>query len=132
MLNSHYIWLGGLLFKSGGSNLQHATTLSFLLIVYACYIHVMKKTIPYGQEVVDLSRLINIAKSQVRNWITLCKLGDWIYVNLRWQNKRILWWISGPLYSLKLNNFFCADKNKKKMEYFSPLSLWVLARPQGN
>ncbi|KAK9000420.1 hypothetical protein V6N11_080920 [Hibiscus sabdariffa] len=30
---------GGLIYKPGGSNLQHATTISFLLLVYANYLH---------------------------------------------------------------------------------------------
>ena len=58
-------WLGGLLFKPGGSNLQHTTALSFLLIVYARYMQSAKKTVTCGNEVVDPARLINLAKSQV-------------------------------------------------------------------
>ncbi|KAJ1384578.1 Six-hairpin glycosidase superfamily [Sesbania bispinosa] len=56
---------GGLLFKPGGSNLQHVTALSFLLIVYARYMHAVNRVVPCGNEVVDPSRLINLAKSQV-------------------------------------------------------------------
>ncbi|KAL3017170.1 hypothetical protein AAZX31_06G259300 [Glycine max] len=56
---------GGLLFKPGGSNLQHTTALSFLLIVYARYMQSAKKTVTCGNEVADPARLINLAKSQV-------------------------------------------------------------------
>ncbi|TKY68017.1 Endoglucanase 8 [Spatholobus suberectus] len=56
---------GGLLFRPGGSNLQHTTALSFLLIVYARYMHAAKKAIPCENEVADPARLINLAKSQV-------------------------------------------------------------------
>ncbi|KAL2329369.1 hypothetical protein Fmac_022796 [Flemingia macrophylla] len=55
---------GGLLFRDGGSNLQHATALSFLSIVYARYIQDAKKTIPCGNQVVGPATLVNLAKSQ--------------------------------------------------------------------
>ncbi|KAK7385250.1 hypothetical protein VNO78_30964 [Psophocarpus tetragonolobus] len=57
---------GGLLFKQGASsNLQCTTALSFLLVVYARYMHAVKKTIHCSNEVADPTRLIKLAKSQV-------------------------------------------------------------------
>ncbi|CAK7337054.1 unnamed protein product [Dovyalis caffra] len=56
---------GGLMFKPGGSNLQHATALSFLLIVYSRYLHLAKRSVHCGSVVATPSRLINVARSQV-------------------------------------------------------------------
>ncbi|CAO2821025.1 unnamed protein product [Amaranthus hypochondriacus] len=56
---------GGLLFKQGGSNLQHSTGFSFLLLVYAGYTTVINKTIHCGDIVVKPSRLTRLAKHQV-------------------------------------------------------------------
>ncbi|KAK9103214.1 hypothetical protein Sjap_020468 [Stephania japonica] len=56
---------GGLLFKPGGSNLQHATALSFLLLVYARNSHHVNRVIHCGDIVVTPSRLIEVAKGQV-------------------------------------------------------------------
>ncbi|XP_061340656.1 endoglucanase 8-like [Gastrolobium bilobum] len=56
---------GGLMFKPGGSNLQHATSLSFLLIVYARHMQAANKVVSCGNGPANPSRLINLAKSQV-------------------------------------------------------------------
>ncbi|OVA03000.1 Glycoside hydrolase [Macleaya cordata] len=56
---------GGLLCKPGGSNMQHPTALSFLLLVYARYLNIAKKVIHCGNVVATPSRLIQVAKSQV-------------------------------------------------------------------
>ncbi|XP_058745761.1 endoglucanase 8-like isoform X2 [Vicia villosa] len=56
---------GGLLFKPGSSNLQHVTSYSFLLIVYARYMQVNHKTINCGSVVAKPTDLIDLAKSQV-------------------------------------------------------------------
>ncbi|KAJ4956260.1 hypothetical protein NE237_013043 [Protea cynaroides] len=56
---------GGLLFKSGGSNMQHATALSFLLVVYSRYLNQASGVINCGDIVASPSRLIQVAKSQV-------------------------------------------------------------------
>ncbi|WJX43548.1 cellulase [Trifolium repens] len=56
---------GGLLFKVGSSNLQHATSLSFLLIVYARYMQANNKEVQCGNVVAKPSDLINLAKTQV-------------------------------------------------------------------
>ncbi|KMT15910.1 hypothetical protein BVRB_3g055970 [Beta vulgaris subsp. vulgaris] len=56
---------GGLLFKDGGSNMQHSTTLSFLLLVYARYTSTIKRTIRCGNVIAKPSRLAQLAKRQV-------------------------------------------------------------------
>ncbi|KAF5731079.1 putative endo-1 4-beta-glucanase [Tripterygium wilfordii] len=56
---------GGLLFKPGGSNLQHATALSFLLVVYARYLNQANRVINCGNVVAKPSRLVQVARSQV-------------------------------------------------------------------
>ncbi|XP_011654857.1 endoglucanase 4 [Cucumis sativus] len=56
---------GGLLFKSGGSNIQHSTALSFLLIVYSNYLNQYKHILHCGNVVASPSRLLQLAKTQV-------------------------------------------------------------------
>ncbi|KAM7272873.1 hypothetical protein ACFE04_027537 [Oxalis oulophora] len=57
---------GGLLFKSGGSNLQHATALSFLLLVYSRHLKQTGRVINCGGNVnAAPSRLVQVARSQV-------------------------------------------------------------------
>ncbi|XP_062092150.1 endoglucanase 8-like [Humulus lupulus] len=57
---------GGLLFKRGGSNLQHATALSFLLVAYSRYLNQAKRVVHCGNNIVaSPSRLIQVARSQV-------------------------------------------------------------------
>ncbi|QCD89011.1 endoglucanase [Vigna unguiculata] len=57
---------GGLLFKPGGSNLQHTTAISFLFLVYAGYMKKTNKEIDCGGEVfASPTRLKQIARSQV-------------------------------------------------------------------
>ncbi|WCJ36499.1 glycosyl hydrolase 9B1 [Euphorbia peplus] len=55
---------GGLLFKRGGSNLQHTTSLSFLLIVYSRYMDKAHRSVTCGNVVVSPARLVTVAKSQ--------------------------------------------------------------------
>ncbi|GMY07780.1 endoglucanase 8 [Fagus crenata] len=55
---------GGLLFKPGGSNMQHATSLSFLLIVYARYMRDAKKEVQCDNIVANPDMLIKVAKGQ--------------------------------------------------------------------
>ncbi|XP_029128939.1 endoglucanase 8-like [Cajanus cajan] len=58
--------LGGLLFKPGGSNLQHATTFSFLFLVNAGYLKKTNQQIDCGGNVLaSPTRLKEIARSQV-------------------------------------------------------------------
>ncbi|PPE01546.1 hypothetical protein GOBAR_DD01425 [Gossypium barbadense] len=56
---------GGLLFKSGGNNMQHATVLSFLLLVYAQYLKKHDGSVNCGTFVAAPSRLKQIVKGQV-------------------------------------------------------------------
>nr|TKS07144.1 korrigan [Populus alba] len=56
---------GGLMFKPGGSNLQHATALSFLLIVYSRYLQAANRSVHCGSVVATPSRLVEVAKTQV-------------------------------------------------------------------
>ncbi|KAG5134773.1 hypothetical protein JHK82_025961 [Glycine max] len=57
---------GGLLFKPGGSNLQHATAISFLFLVYAGYLKKTNKEIDCGGKVfASPKRLKQIARGQV-------------------------------------------------------------------
>ncbi|XP_010264196.1 PREDICTED: endoglucanase 8-like [Nelumbo nucifera] len=56
---------GGLLFKTGGSNMQHPISLSFLLLVYARYLSNANSVVHCGNIVAPPSRLIQVAKRQV-------------------------------------------------------------------
>ncbi|KAK8568062.1 hypothetical protein V6N13_106004 [Hibiscus sabdariffa] len=56
---------GGLIYKPGGSNLQHATTISFLLLVYANYLDRTLQTVNCRNLVVSPLSLRTIAKKQV-------------------------------------------------------------------
>ncbi|XP_024164480.1 endoglucanase 17 [Rosa chinensis] len=57
---------GGLLFKPGGSNLQHSTSISYLLMVYAGYMKATNKVVNCGNNVVITpDRLVNFTKGQV-------------------------------------------------------------------
>lgn len=53
------------MFKTGGSNLQHATALSFLLLVYARYLSHRNRVVHCGDVVATPSRLIQAARGQV-------------------------------------------------------------------
>ncbi|KAI3971331.1 hypothetical protein MKX01_008175, partial [Papaver californicum] len=56
---------GGLLFKPGGSNMQHSTALSFLLLIYARYLKHGNDTIHCANNVsATSSRLIELARNQ--------------------------------------------------------------------
>ncbi|MBA0562185.1 hypothetical protein Golob_007251 [Gossypium lobatum] len=56
---------GGLIYKPGGSNLQHATTISFILLVYAKYLDRTSQTVNCGNEFVSPVLLRMQAKKQV-------------------------------------------------------------------
>ncbi|CAN1842108.1 Endoglucanase 4 [Linum perenne] len=56
---------GGLLFKPGGSNMQHVTALSFLLITYGRRLQRYKQVVHCGNVVINHDRLYNFARSQV-------------------------------------------------------------------
>ncbi|KAL8556203.1 hypothetical protein ACS0TY_003843 [Phlomoides rotata] len=55
---------GGLIYKPGGSNLQHATSISFLLLVYANYLERSSRSVNCGDVSVGPSRLRQIALRQ--------------------------------------------------------------------
>ncbi|KAI3446176.1 hypothetical protein Pfo_002841 [Paulownia fortunei] len=56
---------GGLIYRPGGSNLQHATTISFLLLVYANYLEKSSQTVNCGEVSISPSMLRRIAQRQV-------------------------------------------------------------------
>ncbi|XP_024044967.1 endoglucanase 8 isoform X1 [Citrus clementina] len=55
---------GGLLFKPGGSNSQHVTAMSFLLLVYSRYLTRFHRSLECGNIAVTPSRLIQVSKTQ--------------------------------------------------------------------
>lgn len=68
VLNSFLFFIntGGLMFKDGGSNLQHATALSFLVLVYSRYLEESKREVSCTCSLkADKNRFIQLAKSQV-------------------------------------------------------------------
>ncbi|XP_074286223.1 endoglucanase 24-like [Silene latifolia] len=56
---------GGLIYKPGGSNLQHATTITFLLLTYANYLDKSSQTVNCGTEDVGPAALRKLAQKQV-------------------------------------------------------------------
>ncbi|KAL6001398.1 Esterase/lipase/thioesterase [Asimina triloba] len=55
----------GLIFKAGGSNMQHVTSLSFLLLAYSNYISHSRKLVPCGKVSATPAQLRQLAKRQV-------------------------------------------------------------------
>ncbi|KAI3731558.1 hypothetical protein L1987_62747 [Smallanthus sonchifolius] len=62
---------GGLIFKAGGSNMQHVTSLSFLLLAYSNYLSHANRVVPCGDKTASPALLKSLARRQV-NYI----LGD--------------------------------------------------------
>ncbi|CAM8899515.1 unnamed protein product [Rhodiola kirilowii] len=56
---------GGLIYKPGGSNLQHATTISFLLLAYANYLSQSSQSVNCGSVSATAASLRQQAKKQV-------------------------------------------------------------------
>ena len=56
---------GGLLFKSGGSNMQHVTSLSFLLLAYSNYLSHAGAALSCGGSPAGPAELRRVAKRQV-------------------------------------------------------------------
>ncbi|OVA12242.1 Glycoside hydrolase [Macleaya cordata] len=56
---------GGLIFKAGSSNMQHVTSLSFLLLAYSNYLSHANKVVPCGQTSATPAQLKRLAKRQV-------------------------------------------------------------------
>ncbi|KAG2411072.1 Endoglucanase 8 [Vigna angularis] len=55
----------GLIFKAGGSNMQHVTSLSFLLLAYSNYLSHANKVVPCGETTATPALLKHLAKRQV-------------------------------------------------------------------
>uniref|UniRef100_A0A1D1ZIQ5 cellulase n=1 Tax=Anthurium amnicola TaxID=1678845 RepID=A0A1D1ZIQ5_9ARAE len=65
---------GGLLFKVGGANMQHSTSLSFLLAVHARQLTRLNRVVHCGRQVVGPpARHVQVAKSQVQRTATTCQ-----------------------------------------------------------
>ncbi|KAL3631410.1 Esterase/lipase/thioesterase [Castilleja foliolosa] len=56
---------GGLIFKAGGSNMQHVTSLSFLLLSYSNYLSHSNHVVPCGDTSASPALLKRLAKRQV-------------------------------------------------------------------
>ncbi|PSR91053.1 Endoglucanase [Actinidia chinensis var. chinensis] len=56
---------GGLIFKAGGSNMQHVTSLSFLLLAYSNYLSHSNHIVPCGDRSASPALLKRLAKRQV-------------------------------------------------------------------
>ncbi|KAK4484147.1 hypothetical protein RD792_011367 [Penstemon davidsonii] len=56
---------GGLIFKAGGSNMQHVTSLSFLLLAYSNYLSHANHAVPCGETSASPALLKRLAKRQV-------------------------------------------------------------------
>ncbi|GAV91273.1 Glyco_hydro_9 domain-containing protein [Cephalotus follicularis] len=56
---------GGLIFKAGGSNMQHVTSLSFLLLAYSNYLSHANKVVPCGEMTASSAVLKHLAQHQV-------------------------------------------------------------------
>ncbi|GAB2296951.1 Esterase/lipase/thioesterase [Dionaea muscipula] len=56
---------GGLIFKAGGSNMQHVTSLSFLLLAYSNYLSHANHDVPCGEISASPGLLKQLAKRQV-------------------------------------------------------------------
>lgn len=59
-------FVGGLLFKAGGSNMQHVTSLSFLLLAYSNYLSHANAHVPCGGPAASPAQLKRVAKRQVQ------------------------------------------------------------------
>ncbi|KAF2311723.1 hypothetical protein GH714_026389 [Hevea brasiliensis] len=69
---------GGLLFKPGGSNLQHATSLSLLLIIYARYLEQAHRVVSCGNVVATPARIISVAKGRYATTLNTERIVDYI------------------------------------------------------
>ncbi|GLJ13677.1 hypothetical protein SUGI_0217990 [Cryptomeria japonica] len=56
---------GGLIYKQGGSNMQHVTSISFLLLAYASYLSHSNQVVHCGNIAATPARLQAVAKRQV-------------------------------------------------------------------
>lgn len=60
-----FVWKGGLIYKAGGSNMQHVTSLSFLLLAYSNYLSHANKAVPCGETSATPALLKRLAQRQV-------------------------------------------------------------------
>jgi hypothetical protein len=65
-LNLYKTHAGGLLFKVGNSNMQHVTSISFLLLAYSSYLSHANAHVPCGGAAASPVVLRRVAKRQVR------------------------------------------------------------------
>lgn len=64
-----YIYVaGGLLVRQRVCNLQHATGVSFLVLVYARYLKKSKHVIRCNDKIITQKMLVGFAKKQVRTY----------------------------------------------------------------
>lgn len=56
---------GGMIYKAGGSNMQHVTSLSFLLLAYSNYLSHANHVVPCGETAASPALLKQLAKRQV-------------------------------------------------------------------
>nr|WDA53384.1 glycosyl hydrolase 9b18 [Erycina pusilla] len=56
---------GGLIYKAGGSNMQHVTSIAFLLLTYANYLTKTSQFVTCGNTAISPFSLVNQAKKQV-------------------------------------------------------------------
>ena len=74
---------GGLIFKAGGSNMQHVTSLSFLLLTYSNYLSHANKVVPCGETTATPALLKRLAKRQVKiHFYCLVSLFMWALLYL--------------------------------------------------
>jgi hypothetical protein len=65
---------GGLIFKAGGSNMQHVTSLSFLLLAYSSYLSHANKVVPCGETTASPALPKQLAKRQVTSILSCSPL----------------------------------------------------------
>ena len=91
---------GGLIFKAGGSNMQHVTSLSFLLLTYSNYLSHANKVVPCGETTASPALLKRLAKRQVKNsFHCLVSLDMWALLYLDPTNptaRFVSRWINAP------------------------------------
>lgn len=72
-----FVLKGGLIFKAGGSNMQHVTSLSFLLLAYSNYLSHANKAVPCGETSATPALLKRLAKRQVTSFSPIISYDRW-------------------------------------------------------
>lgn len=75
-----FLGKGGLIFKAGGSNMQHVTSLSFLLLAYSNYLSHAKKIVPCGETSASPALLKHLAQRQVKSLFLSVGLRDHVLI----------------------------------------------------